>query len=219
MLNNYRMVLDTETTNDIECPLVYDIGWVIVDREGKVVKSCSYVVADIFCDKSLMESAYFAEKIPMYWEQIKSGERILTSFYKIRQEFIACCKRYDLKEFFAHNACFDYKAIQTTERYLTKSKYRFWFPYEMKVCDTLKMCREIFKEDNEYLDYCSRNGYLTTNNAPRFTAEIVYRFLTQDNEFVEEHTGIEDALIEKDIMTYCFEREPSINPYLWEECA
>lgn len=32
------IVLDTETTNSIEEPLAYDIGWAIVTEEGEVLK-------------------------------------------------------------------------------------------------------------------------------------------------------------------------------------
>ena len=37
----------------------------------------------------------------------------------------------------------------------------------------------------------------------RFTAEIIHRYLTGNLDFVEEHTGLEDVLIEKDILAYC----------------
>ena len=30
------IVLDTETTNDIECPLTYDIGFAVIDKFGTV---------------------------------------------------------------------------------------------------------------------------------------------------------------------------------------
>ena len=44
------IILDTETANDIECPLVYDVGFAVIDVTGKVYASYSYVNADIFCD-------------------------------------------------------------------------------------------------------------------------------------------------------------------------
>ena len=59
------IVLDTETTNDIECPLVYDVGFAVIDKNGFVYEKHSFVVADVFLDKELMESAFFSEKIPM----------------------------------------------------------------------------------------------------------------------------------------------------------
>ena len=55
------IILDTETTNDIDCPLVYDFGFAVIDETGKVYASYSYVNADIFCDDELMKTAFFAE--------------------------------------------------------------------------------------------------------------------------------------------------------------
>ena len=63
---NYRLVIDTET-----CPLdktlktvlpsnmfVYDVGWAVVDKRGKVYDTKSFINADIFlAEKELMKSA------------------------------------------------------------------------------------------------------------------------------------------------------------------
>ena len=38
------------------------------------------------------------------------------------------------------------------------------------------------------------------------TAEVLYRFLSGDNEFSEEHKGLDDVLIEKEILIECRRR-------------
>ena len=65
------IVLDTETTNSLDDPIAYDIGFAVIDEYGTVYETHSYVIADVFLDKDLMASAYFADKIPQYWEDIK----------------------------------------------------------------------------------------------------------------------------------------------------
>jgi hypothetical protein len=35
------------------------------------------------------------------------------------------------------------------------------------------------------------------------TAEILYRYITGDDNFTESHTGLEDVLIEKEIFKKC----------------
>lgn len=209
------IVLDTETTNDIECPLVYDVGFAVIDKNGFVYEKHSFVVADVFLDKELMESAFFFEKIPMYWEQIKKGDRTLTSFFNVRRTLAKVMAEYDIDTVIAHNARFDYISTATTQRYLTKSKYRYFFPYGTKVWDTLKMAREVFKDDEKYCEFCTENNYKTSNNSNRYTAEILYRFLTDDNSFIESHTGLEDVLIEKEIFVECVRRNPEIDGKLW----
>ena len=221
---NYKIVLDTET-----CPLeqtdevtpwnmfVYDIGWAIVDKRGKVYKTQSFINADIFLDeKELMKSAYYSEKIPKYWEDIKSGTRQLKSFYNIRKQLLEDIAEYGVKEIYAHNMRFDYGTLQNTQRWLTKSKYRYFFPKGIEICDTLKMARQVLKDSKMYRVWCEQNGYITKNNQCRFSAEVLYRYITGNDDFIESHTGLEDVMIEKDILAYCYSRHKKMVRQLWQ---
>ena len=211
------IVLDTETTNSIDEPLMYDIGWIVTDRNGTIYESHSYVVAEIFLDKELMTSAYFADKVPMYWEQIKNGERKLAKFNTIFKAFRKSASANKVTKFFAHNMRFDYRSTNLTQRYLTSSKFRYFFPYNAEICDTLKMARQVLKNDTDYDNFCWDNQYLTKRNVKRYTAEIIYRFITNNNQFEEEHTGLADVLIEKEIMKYCFQKMENVKIHLWED--
>ena len=211
----YYIILDTETTNDIECPFVYDFGFSVIDETGKVYASYSYVNADIFCDDELMKSAYFVDKIPSYWNDIRNGSRILKPFHVIERIFRRVCTEWNINTFVAHNAKFDYIALQTTKRYITTSKRRFFFPYGAKFVDTLKLSRTVLGANDDYRNFCVTNQYVTKNNQNRYTAEIIYRFLTNDNSFEEEHTGLADCMIEKEIFRYCLENVLMENGYLW----
>ena len=222
---SYKIVLDTET-----CPVdkdfngvtpqnmwVYDCGWAAVDKRGKVYKSRSFVNADIFLnEKELIKSAYYAKKIPMYWEQIKSGERILTSFYNIRKALLEDIKEFEVTEIFAHNMRFDYGALNNTQRWLSKSKYRYFFPFGIEICDTLRMARDVISKMPTYKRFCEENNYITKNGQLRLTAEIIYRFITKDNNFVENHTGLEDVMIEKEILAYCYKQHKKMRKLLFE---
>lgn len=210
------IVIDTETTNSLDDPFCYDVGFAVVDAEGTVYEKHSYVVADIFLDKELMSYAYFVDKIPQYWEDIKAGRRTLRRFKTIKMIFADVCKQYNVKKIFAHNARFDYRSLNLTQRFLTSSKYRFFFPFGVEIWDTLKMSRQVLKEVDEYGEFCYSNDYLTKRMCKRFTAEIIYRFLTGDNTFEESHTGLEDVLIEKEILAYCLRMMPNINGALWD---
>lgn len=208
------IVLDTETTNDIETPICYDVGFAVVDEEGNIYETFSFVVADVFLDEELMQSAYFIEKIPQYWEEIKKGERVLKRYENIRKILALTCKKWNVKAIVAHNARFDYLSTTTTQRYLTCSKYRYFLPYGVEIWDSLKMARECFNGE-EYDTFCYNNDYITKNGRKRYTAEILYRFLTNDNNFVEKHTGLEDVMIEKEIFAYCMRKNPEICGKLW----
>lgn len=201
------IVLDTETTNSLEEPICYDIGYAVVDLDtAEVLKTESYAVADVFLDKELMACAYFADKIPSYWDEIKNGSRKLARLSTIRKGLCADCRVYGVTEIYAHNARFDYLSCTLSQRYLTSSKYRYFFPYGTKICDTLKMSREAFDNDEKYTAFCEENGYKTKNGQNRFTAEIIHRFLTGENDFEEVHKGLDDVMIEKDILLECRRR-------------
>ena len=200
------LVLDTETTNSIDDPFAYDVGFAVVKATGEVLETHSYVVADIFLDNDLMSSAYFADKIPQYWEEIKSGKRILRRFKTIKSILRDVVSQYGIRYVVAHNASFDYRSLNYTQRLLTSSKYRYFLPWGVQMWDTLKMARECLGKDENYRQFCIENGFVYGKEEKpqlRFTAEIIYRFLTGNLDFIEEHTGLEDVLIEKDILAYC----------------
>ena len=200
------IMLDTETTNSLDDPICYDVGFAVVDREGTIYETHSFVVAEVFLNEELMASAYFIEKVPQYWEDIKNGTRKLAKFNTIRKVLAETMKKYNTNIVIAHNARFDYRSTAKTQRYLTKSKYRYFLPYGTEIWDTLKMAREVLKNDVDYDNFCYNNNYVTKRGCKRFTAEILYRFFTGDNDFVESHTGLEDVTIEKIIFAECMAR-------------
>lgn len=213
---NYLIGLDTETCNgiiteneklDLSQSLVYDLGWQVCDKKGRVYKKQSFVIYETFVGmKDVMTSAYYAEKIPTYWEEIKSGKRKLVSFWTAWNIFKKDIKEYNVKNVFAHNARFDLNALNNTIRYLTKSKNRFFFPYKIKIWDTLKMARQTIGKQKSYIKFCENHNYMTKHKTPqvRLTAEILYRYISGNNEFIENHTGLEDVEIETKILAHCF---------------
>ena len=220
----YRLVLDTETCPlDKDCTevspynmLVYDIGWAVVDKRGKVYETASYVVADVFLDeRMLMQSAYYATKIPNYWADIKSGQRKLMQMKNIRKRMMETLAKYRIDEIYAHNARFDTGALNVTQRWLTKSRYRYFFPSHVSICDTLQMSRDVLKTMPTYRRFCEDNGFVTAKNVSRYTAEVIYRYITKDITFEESHTGLEDVMIEKEILAYCYKQHRKMRRVLY----
>ena len=78
------------------------------------------------------------------------------------------------------------------------------------------MSRAILKKDENYGAFCYDNDYLTKNGCRRYTAEIIYRWLSGKEEFTESHTGLEDVKIEREIFNFCIEKMPEINGKLWD---
>ncbi len=210
------LIVDTETTNDIDCPIMYDFSCIVADLDGNIYDEKAYVVADVFLNEELMSSAYYIDKKPQYWEDIKSGERELKTLYNIKKAVWDLMFTHNIKKVFAYNCRFDYLSTALTQRYITKSKYRWFFPYGTEFYDILKMARKHLKENFDYAGFCCENGYLTKRGQNQFTAEVVYRYL-KDETFVEEHKGLEDCKIEFEILLECLGAEPLHNYKLFSK--
>ena len=223
---HYIIVLDTET-----CPLdkdfngvtpfnmfVYDIGWAVVDKKGNVYETKSYINRDIFFDeKELMDSAYYSNKLPQYYEDIKNGTRKVATWYNIRKDLADTMAKYNTKTVCAHNARFDDGATKNTQRWLTKSKFRYFFPKKTEIWDTMKMAQDVVAKTPTYKEFCEENGYMTKHKTPRpqVKAEVLYKYITGDNDFIESHTALEDVLIEKEILAYCFNKHKKMRKELY----
>lgn len=226
---HYVLVLDTETANthvdengslDMRDVLVYDLGMQVVDTRGNVYEEVSLVNRDIFVhEKELMESAYYAQKIPRYAEDLRNGSRVMSSTCEMRKIMIDLLEKYGIKEVAAHNARFDLNALNTTQRYVTKSKYRFFFPRGIEVWDTMKMATDTICKQKRYIKFCQKHGYVTQTGRVRRTAEVLYRYITKDNTFQESHTGLEDVQIEARIMVHCMRQHKPMRKKLFEKSA
>ena len=224
----YGIMLDTETANTIVeedgkinllYALPYDIGFAIIDTKGNIYEKHSYVNEDIFCDEyTLMKSAYYADKIPQYIRELAHQERILKTTYEIRQIIFDLCKKYDCQFVCCHNARFDYRALNNIQRWTTKSKYRYFLPYGIEIWDTLKMATDVVAKMPTYIKFCEENGFMTKHKTPRpqLTAEVLYRFITNNVNFIESHTGLEDVEIETEIFKYCMRQHKPMRKKLFE---
>ena len=201
----YYCVLDTETCPivpsdkvDAHNMLVYDIGYRIIDKKGTCYLEKSFVVNEIFFGEyEKMLSSYYADKLPQYFKDIAEGTRVRKSFWEIRKILKEDLEKFNCSIVSAHNAYFDYTALATTTKYLfdTEKKIHF-FPFGTKIWDTMKMARDTICKYKTY-------DYYTANGRKSATAENLYKYLTNNEDFKESHTGLEDTKIESEILVRC----------------
>jgi hypothetical protein len=212
-------VVDTETANTIEQPLPYDIGWVVCDSKGNIYERRSYVVAEIFLGmKDLMESAYYAEKIPAYWDDIRSGKRIVKGMWDIRKAMMNDIKTYKIKNVGAYNMGFDMRALNNLVRYVSKSWKRWWFPFGVDYfCIWNMACNSILNRAT-YINFAEKNGLISASDNIITSAECAYRYITNSIEFIENHTGLEDVEIEVAIMAECYRQHKKLDKKINSAC-
>ena len=213
---SYYLTIDTETANNLDNPIVFDIGGAVHDKKGKVLETFSFIIKEVFYEMpELMQECFYLVKIPQYNAQIYKGERKVVSLYEAKKHIDELCKKYHIKAIIAHNARFDYRATTTIQRYITKSKYRYFLPYGVEIWDTLKMAQDTICKQRGYINWCVEHNYTKKNGAPRATAEILYKYITGNDDFSESHTGLEDVLIEKEIFAHCMKQHKKMRKNVW----
>lgn len=226
MNKTYAINLDSETCNIIPSQkvilhnnLTYNIGYSLVClTDYEVVSSRSYLVNEIFFgEREKMQSCYYAKKIPQYLDGIANHKYICANFFDIINEIHHICKKYNVVSIIAHNARFDVDAINTTCAYLLGKNYVRALPQDIEIWDSLKMARSIFSKRPSYIKFCKENNYMTKHKTPRpkLTAEVLYRFISQNNDFIEEHTALEDVKIEWEIIKKCYKAHKKMNKLLY----
>ena len=144
------------------------------------------------------------------------GKRKLATTKTIRLKMLDTMKEYRIKTICAHNARFDYNSLNATQRWVTKSKYRYFFPADVEIWDTMKMARDVIHKMPTYKYFCEEHNLFTKNGRLSATAENLYRFIIKNPTFTESHTGLEDVEIESQILAYCFRQHKPMRKKLWE---
>ena len=218
---NYYMVVDTETCGELEAPLTYDIGFLVVDSKGNIYERRSYIVPEIFYGEAdLMNTAYYHEKLPQYYKGALNGnEWEIKPFFAIRREMLQMAEDYRVKAFCAYNAPFDfYRALNNTMRHLLKKEKAYFFPYGTQFFDIWHMacasilCRKGYDKMAYENEWVSEKGNVRTN------AEKAFAYLSGNTEYEERHTALADCEIEAQILVKCLplckdNREIVYNPW------
>ena len=214
----YFMVLDVETANTTDSKhndgLVYDIGFTIMDKKGNIYAERSFCIKEIFDWLDLMQSAYYAEKRPIYYEKMKNKEMEKVTIWEARQRIKKALEYFGITEVYAYNASFDYTTLNNTVRYLSGSGCRWFLPYGTQICDIWHIAcqvlgvQKLFQSENIRND----NGNLITS------AERMFAYMEQNPDFEESHTGLEDAKIESQILARCLRTHKHIDKKINRAC-
>lgn len=115
-------------------PLIYDIGWTICDRAGNIHERKQFLIAETFAVPAIFNTAYYAEKRPIYLDMLKEGETTIKPWNEVMEIFISDMSSVD--GIGAFNAMFDFKkAIPFTELYIQElysPNYNEWEQIQRK---------------------------------------------------------------------------------------
>lgn len=207
------LVVDVETCGGFGSPKVYDLGIAAVVRStGEILETASLVIEDVFFGRSReMETAYYADKIPYYHDGIRNGAFRVVSAWKAWRGVRGMIADYNIRRVYAYNAAFDKNALNNTMKVVTKGTCRNFFPKNMVFCDIWHMACQTVLRQTRFRKWASTNGHISEAGNYRTSAEVAYAYIINDPEFVESHTGLDDAIIESAILRHVLRQKKKVD--------
>lgn len=193
------MVFDTETTN-LEKPFCYNIGYVIYNTDDRqVIAKKDFVVEQVWHNPMLFTTAYYADKRELYVERMRARKVKMDKFGYITQQMCRDIKDFEIEHAFAYNSSFDERVFA-----FNCDWFKTINPFDnIAIHDIRGHVHKVIGWTDEFQAFCDANEYYTESGNYSTTAETLYRYLTENTEFVEEHTALADSEIECEILAYC----------------
>lgn len=195
------LVFDTETI-DTTHPFCYNVGYVVVDTETKVrVLERDYVVEQVWENKMLFSTAYYANKKQKYVSALRGKKAKIKHWGHIMQRMIRDIQEFEVEYAYAYNSPFDVRVFDFNSEWFKTSNALDY----VKVIDIRGLISHIVFS-KEYKEFCEKNGLFTEGDNYQANAESLTRFLRQTNDFVEDHTALSDSIIESEIVLSVMEQ-------------
>jgi len=192
---NAYVVMDTETS--FRNGLVFDFGWTTIDKRGNVLGSADLNFLDVICK----EKPYYIHKIKGYARRQRKAIHKVTTFAVGQRLFnlhIAHLKAAGYRVILcAYNASFDCRVLGGTSRAFGCGKF---LRHSVDLLD-------IWGNWATSAPKCYTAPATASGKFLSTTAQNVYRFESQQPDFIEAHTAYEDTTIEAQILLKILRRK------------
>ena len=199
-MKNIYAIIDTETANGLYNPLVYDVSVIIFDKQNKEYFRKNWLISEVWQNETLMNSAYYAWKMPLY----ENFETETVNMFQFICEFVNIISEYNVTHLLAYNLNFDIKALNNTSKKYNQCEF---IGENLENLDVWSMACELICNTNKYKKFCEENNYKSEKGNYKTSAEIVYRYMTNNYDFDESHTSMKDCEIEKEIFFKCLKQK------------
>lgn len=200
------VVFDTETTS-VNKPFCYNIGYNIVEVEtGKSLLKRDYVVEQVWHNTMLFATAYYAEKRPKYVKAMRPRKTLMKKYGYICHKMIKDFIDYEVVGAYAYNSPFDDGVFTFNSDW-----YKCVNPFDNMPIFDIRGYAHQFIVNEDFKKFCEDNGYFTESGNYSTTAETVYRYITGNTDFIEDHTALSDSEIETDILLHCIRNGAEVN--------
>ena len=203
------VVFDTETTS-LEKPFCYNIGYTIADVcDGacEILLRKDFVVEQVWHNPMLFTTAYYSNKREIYVNRMRGRKCSMDKFGYICQEMIRDFKYHQVELAFAYNSGFDEKVFEYNCEWFKCNN-----PFDnLEIKDIMNYVHTFVAFTQAYQEFCDTHSLYTESGNYSTTAESVYKYITQDIDFVEEHTALADSEIELEVLNYCLQQGATLD--------
>lgn len=194
-------VVDLEAT---KYKKMYDLGYLIATlnedtNQYQIDLEVSRVIKQVWENRDLFETAYYNEKRPLYVSKLRGRTSKLQSRGHAMRCMFDTLIKYDVEMVLAFNIEYDSSVFE-----LTSEQYNTINPIEhlQQVCIYEQVLKHM-STDEKVLDKLIANNVVSASGKSySLNAENTYRVIKDSYDFVEEHTGLEDAKIELEILNH-----------------
>lgn len=188
-------IFDTETTS-LDKPFCYNIGYLIVDTENHdILVKRDYVVEQVWHNPMLFITAYYADKRDIYIKRMRAKTVKMEKYGYICQQMIRDFKQFDVAGAYAYNSGFDERVFNFNCDWFKCNN-----PFDNVPIFDIRGYAHQFIVNDDFKRFCDTYEYYTDNGNYSTTAETLYRFITNNIDFEEEHTALCDSIIETEIL-------------------
>lgn len=200
------IVFDTETTSLVK-PFCYDIGYIIINSDNwQTLKEGSFIVEQTWHNLPLFCSAYYADKRPNYIKEMKAKKIKMNKFGYICQQIKRDINNFNVEMGFAYNSKFDEKVFN-----FNCDWYKCVNPFDSIPIKDIRGFVHHTLMNEKFYKFCEENNLFTESKNYSTTAEDIYKYITNNIEFVESHTALDDSKIESEILKFCVEKGADLN--------
>ena len=193
------LVFDTETVG-LNKPFCYDVGYLIFDTDERtILTKKSRVIEQVWHNIPLFNTAYYADKRPLYVSALRGRTTKLSKWGYVCNEMRRDIAYYNVQCGFAYNSDFDERVFAYNCEW-----YHNINPIEiLPIYDIRGYFHKAIENSKDFENFCEENELFTDSGAYSTTAETAYKYITNDLDFKEAHTALNDSEIELEILRDC----------------
>lgn len=193
LLRKLSCTVDTETLNGIKNPeKAYHLAGIIHDNFGNVIAVFNYIIAELF--DQIRYDDYAKKNFHKYQEMINDGSAtVVATVADAIKAIDELLTYYGVTEINAFNADFDLRRGACAPLMENRVLVDTWLNALETIC-----------QKASYRKFCAEHGFVNPRSGVcKTSAEAVYAYLTNNPDYEEEHTAMEDSKIEMAIYVAC----------------